>query len=247
MISVCIPTFNGEKFILQQLQSILCQLNKNDEVIVSDDSSSDNTISIVENIKDDRIKIFKNQCFKNPVYNMEFALKNAKGDFIFLSDQDDIWADNKVEKMIEHLKNYHLVVSDAIIVDENENILNPSYYSWKGSGKGFWKNFIKNSYIGCAIAFRKEILEYVLPFPKKIAMHDIWIGLVANLYFKVVFIDDKLLKYRRHPKNLTFSIDRDEKSLSTFSLKYKLYYRLVILFNVLLLIFKRLFKKLFSK
>lgn len=242
MISVCIPTYNGERFILQQLQSILSQLDLYDEVIISDDSSSDNTIKIIENIGDKRIKIFKNQNFKSPVFNMEFALNNAKGDFIFMSDQDDIWVDGKVKKMLEKLEHYHLVVSDAVIVDENENVLNSSYYGWKRSGKGFWKNFYKNTYIGCAMAFRKEVLEIALPFPKKLAMHDVWIGLIANLFFNVIFIDDKLLKYRRHKKNLTFSIDRGEKSLSSFSTKFKLYYRMVILYHICLLLIKKLFK-----
>jgi len=243
MISVCIPTYNGEKYIQQQLLSILHQLDKDDEVIISDDNSNDNTISIIENIKDNRVKIFKNNNFKSPVYNLEFALKKAKGDFIFLSDQDDIWVDGKVEVMLDYFKKYDLVVSDAIIVDDNENILNYSYFNWKGSGKGFWKNFYKNSYIGCAMAFKKEILDFALPFPKNLAMHDVWIGLIADLFFNVIFIEDKLLKYRRHSNNITFSIEKNDKTLSTFSLKYKIYYRLVILFNIILIVVKRLFKK----
>lgn len=234
MVSVCIPTYNGEKYILQQLVSVLKQLDDNDEVLISDDSSTDNTLTIIENINDKRIKIFKNQKFGSPVYNMEFALKQAKGNYIFMCDQDDLWAEDKVRKMVELLNKYYLVISDAIIIDDNENVLCNSYYEWKKSGKGFWKNLYKNSYIGCAIAFRKELLNYALPFPKNIAMHDIWIGLIAEIFFNVFFTDEKLLKYRRHENNLTYSINRDNKTLSDFSLKYKIYYRLIILINIFL-------------
>jgi len=80
MISVCIPTYNGEKYILRQLQSILAQLGEEDEVIISDDSSCDNTIAVIKSIGDSRIKLIENMHFKTPVYNMENALKQAQGD-----------------------------------------------------------------------------------------------------------------------------------------------------------------------
>ena len=173
MISVCMPTYNGEKFILQQLRSILSQLQQNDEIIISDDSSTDNTINIIKSFNDKRIVIWENNHFYSPVFNVENALKHAKGDYIFLSDQDDIWVDKKVEKMLKYLSDYDLVISNASIIDSNENVITKSYFSWKNSGKGFWKNFYKNTYIGCNMAFNKKILELALPFPKKIAMHDI--------------------------------------------------------------------------
>ena len=90
MISVCMATYNGEKYIEEQLKSILSQLGENDEVIVSDDSSTDNTLAIVESFNDVRIKIFPNNKFHSPIFNFENALKQATGDYIFLSDQDDV-------------------------------------------------------------------------------------------------------------------------------------------------------------
>lgn len=104
MISVCIATYNGGKYIKEQLDSILFQLGKDDEVIISDDSSTDDTLSILESYHDERIVILTNQKFHSPVYNFENALKSAKGDFIFLSDQDDIWEPTKVEVMLDSLK-----------------------------------------------------------------------------------------------------------------------------------------------
>ena len=100
MISVCIATYNGSKYIKEQIDSILPQLDECDEIIVSDDSSTDNTLSILKSYHDRRIIIFTNQKFNSPIYNFENALKHAKGDIIFLSDQDDIWEFNKVQVMI---------------------------------------------------------------------------------------------------------------------------------------------------
>jgi len=239
MVSVCIPTYNGEKFILQQLQSILSQLQQNDEIIISDDSSTDNTINIIKSFNDKRIVILENNKFYSPVFNVENALKYAKGDFVFLSDQDDIWVDIKVEKMLKYLLDYDLVISNASIIDSNENVITESYFSWKNSGKGFWKNFYKNTYIGCAMAFNRKMLELALPFPKKIAMHDIWIGLLAEAKGKVFFLDEKLLLYRRHENNVTYSITKTNNTLSDNTLFYKLNYRFSILFNIVIRLLRK--------
>ena len=106
-ISVCIATYNGEKYIKEQLESIIHQLGEYDEIIISDDGSNDKTIQIIENFKDTRIKIFNHSPNRKTKYkfdlttrNIENALSKAKGDFIFLADQDDIWIKNKVEKLI---------------------------------------------------------------------------------------------------------------------------------------------------
>jgi len=108
-ISVCMASYNGEKYIRQQIDSILPQLGESDELIISDDSSTDDTISVVKSINDNRIKLIKDQKFKSPVSNFENAIKNATGDFIFLCDQDDIWQPNKVESVLPFLKQYDLV------------------------------------------------------------------------------------------------------------------------------------------
>lgn len=117
MISVCIATYNGEKYIKEQLLSILPQLGKKDEVIISDDHSTDNTLDIVKGLNDNRIKIVMNNREKGYTSNFENALSYAIGDYIFLSDQDDIWMSNKVDYCIAELKEYDLVVSDAILIN----------------------------------------------------------------------------------------------------------------------------------
>ena len=108
MISVCIATYNGENFIKAQLDSILCQISLTDEIVISDDSSSDNTIRIIKSYDDPRIKLFEGNTFHCPIFNFQNALKNSIGDFIFLSDQDDIWIKNKVSTMMKELQNSDL-------------------------------------------------------------------------------------------------------------------------------------------
>lgn len=213
MISVCITTYNGVRFIEEQLISILNQLSVEDEIIISDDSSTDNTIELIERLSDKRIRILKGNTFKSPVYNLENALKNANGDYIFLSDQDDIWLENKVQKMIEILLTADMVVSDCFVVDKDKNIISNSFFEIRNSGNGFWRNLWKNTYLGCCVAFRKEVLEYILPFPKKLPMHDTWIGLNVDIRGKVVFVPEPLILYRRHGENASSTSSSSNRSL----------------------------------
>ena len=104
MISVCVATYNGEKFIREQIESILCQLSSDDEIIVSDDGSTDGTIVIINCIGDKRIRIIEGPRKHSPTFNFENALKEAKGDYIFLADQDDVWKTNKVEVCMKWLQ-----------------------------------------------------------------------------------------------------------------------------------------------
>ena len=202
-ISVCIATYNGQQFIEEQLLSILSQLGENDEIIISDDGSTDNTLFIIDRLADTRIRVYNNLGRSGPIYNFENALKHAVGDYIFLSDQDDKWLPGKVEKMKQALNNIELVVSDCYIGDEDLNIIKESFFDWRSSRNGILKNIWRNSYLGCCMAFHRNLLEYALPFPKNIPMHDIWLGLIAEIYYKTIFIPDRLMVYRRHRSNTT--------------------------------------------
>ena len=234
MISVCIPTYNGEKYLRKQLDSILEQLGPKDEVIISDDSSTDNTIDIIESYGDERIKLLKNNTFNSPVFNLENALRYAKGEYIFLSDQDDIWSANKVEICLKKIKGYDLLVSDCSLIDEDDRQIADSFFDINNSNKGFIKNLIKNSYLGCCMAFNRRILAYVLPFPKGIAMHDIWIGLNTEIIGKPRFISEKLNMYRRHGENLSPTSGK-----SKFSIYFKILYRIKFLYYIMGRIIKK--------
>ena len=204
MISVCVATYNGEKFIREQIDSILCQLSSDDEIIVSDDGSTDGTIVIINCIGDKRIRIIEGPRKHSPTFNFENALKEAKGNYIFLADQDDVWKTNKVEVCMKWLQKYDCVVSDAQVTDSNLNPLYPSLYAIMQVRQGHIYNTVwKNGYTGCCMAFRRNILEASLPFPKDITMHDIWIGNVAAYKYNVKFIPDKLILFRRHKETIS--------------------------------------------
>lgn len=216
--------FNGEKFIADQIRSILGQLGKQDEIIISDDGSKDNTLGIIDSFRDPRIFVIKNTHMKGPAYNFENALKNATGDLIFLSDQDDIWHQEKIPRMLPWLRNYDLVVSDCIVVDKDLNVLKDSFFGEKPREPGLFKNLHHNPYMGCCMAFKKSVLNYVLPFPCGLDLHDIWIGLSVELNGRTGFIDDKLILFRRHGTNSSPSGEKSCRPLYS-----KVYYRLVVL------------------
>ena len=204
MISVCVATYNGERFIREQIDSILRQLSSDDEIIVSDDGSTDDTISIINSIDDKRIRIIEGPRKHSPTQNFECAMKEAKGDYIFLADQDDVWKPNKVEVCIKWLQNYDCVVSDAEVTDSNLNPLYSSLYAIMQVRQGRIYNTIwKNGYTGCCMAFRRNVLKASLPFPKNIPMHDIWIGNVAAYKYSMKFIPDKLIMFRRHNETIS--------------------------------------------
>ena len=205
-VSVCIATYNGEKYIKEQLDTILPQLNDDAEVIISDDSSTDNTLQIVNSYKDPRIVVLPNQKFRNPIFNFENALKHAQGDYIFLADQDDIWMPDRLKKMIPFFKEYDLITCDCKVIDDNLQVLKESFFSSIDGKTGFFRNLVKiNPYIGCCMAFKRNVLEKALPFPKNIPMHDFWIAMVAEIFFKIKFIYEPLVMYRRHSSNSSFT------------------------------------------
>lgn len=213
MITVCIATYNGQKYIKEQINSILNQLGTEDEIIVSDDSSVDGTIDIIEQLNDKRIKIFRNQTFHSPIYNFENAIKSAKGDYIFLSDQDDIWLENKVALIVEQLEKGNLLVfSNASIIDATGDIICSNFFKSRPH-LGVLRNLIANNFFGATMAFKKELINLSVPFPMHLPMHDQWLGLIASYYGDVCYIDRPLILYRRHDSNASFC---SEKSRNGF-------------------------------
>ena len=196
-------TYNGAKHINKQVRSILHQLSENDELVVSDDSSTDDTLVILQSFNDSRIRIFKNTNARGPVGNFSTALANSRYNYIFLADQDDEWLNGKVKKHMELLQHYELVTSDAIVVDESGKVLFESFLKARKGGKGFFKNFMRNSYLGCCMSFRRSLLERAFPFPQNLYMHDWWLGLVAEIEGNVCFCEEKFLNYVRHSGNAT--------------------------------------------
>ena len=223
-ISVCIATYNGGKYIKEQLVSILGQIGVDDEVIVSDDGSSDATLSIIKSLDDDRIKLVDGPHLGSPTRNFENALRHAVGDIVFLADQDDVWQENKVAVCMKHLQVCDCVVSDAIVTDVNLRTTHDSFFGLYYTKEGLLYNLlIKNGYLGCCMAFKRKVLGKALPFPDKTPMHDIWIGNVAAFYFKLTFIPDRLIYFRRHDHNSSSTARK-----STYGFYDRLMFRLHI-------------------
>jgi len=206
-ISVCMATRNGDRYVGEQLASILSQLQSEDELIISDDSSVDHTVEIVKQIDDCRIRLLTGNTFYSPVFNFENALKYASGEIIILSDQDDIWLENKVKLIRESFRRsrslVHLVVLDGSVVDAAGMVIEPSLFAKVHVGKGLLKNIYDNTYMGCCMAFSRPLLEIALPFPRRIPMHDMWLGLLAELFGDVEFIAEPTIHYRRHMMSFT--------------------------------------------
>jgi glycosyltransferase involved in cell wall biosynthesis len=206
-VSVCMATYNGEKYIYQQAKSILDQLSVNDELVVSDDGSTDDTLKILEKFNDKRISIYKNTGLRGPVGNFQNGLAHVNGDYIFLADQDDIWFNTKIKKMVALLAEYDVVVCDCSIVDDDLKVIKPSYFEHANSGPGFFKNFKRNTYMGNCMGFGKKMLALILPFPPAIPNHDLWIGVVADLFYKPYFVNEVLGMHRRHESNASNTFD----------------------------------------
>jgi glycosyltransferase involved in cell wall biosynthesis len=237
-ISICIATYNGAAYIYEQLSSILISLKYSNiedfEVIISDDGSLDLTIAILKNFSDPRIFILKGPG-EGVIRNFELLVNTASGDVIFLSDQDDVWAIDKIAISLNGLKNNDLVVSDALIVDEKLNLIKYSFFDINNSKPGLLLNLFKNSYIGCCMCFKKSALikSKCMPFPKDIPMHDWWIGLCFEIYADIIFLKKPLIQYRRHKQNLTGS------SLSSRVSYFKrIGWRLILIKNLIFRFFK---------
>jgi glycosyltransferase involved in cell wall biosynthesis len=206
--SVCVATYNGAQFIVRQLDSVLKQLDYDDEVIVIDDKSKDNTVDVIKNTYGNRVQVHVNIENLGAIKSFERAISFAKGDILFLCDQDDIWEEHKVPTVMKAFKeqNADLVIHDALVVDGNLDVMNTSWnvYNHNNINQGIFGNILKNAYTGAFMAFKKDIVPAILPFPSSIEMHDQWIAQVCMiLKKKIVYIDQPLMKYVRHGGNVT--------------------------------------------
>jgi glycosyltransferase involved in cell wall biosynthesis len=227
-ISVAMATYNGEEYLLDQINSIVKQLGPDDEIIICDDGSVDNTIKIIENLmyKEKRIYLFENK-HKGVVKSFEDAIGWCKNDIIFLSDQDDIWETAKVKQIKNYFENTDksLVLHNAINFFENQLDFNKELIS--NMHHGTYSNIYKSSYWGCCMAFKQELRKYILPFPEKLISHDQWIGLIAESRKESGFLNAKLIKHRIHTNNVSNKLSLKKKiqfrlNLLVRYLKYKL-------------------------
>lgn len=225
MISVCMATYNGEKYIKEQIDTILCQLSDDDELIISDDHSTDSTIEIINSYHDKRIRLFYNNGIKGCTHNFENALKQVRGDFIFLADQDDIWLSNKLDRMKSYLTEggYDLVMCNCTLVDENLQIIKSPFFDKDcPMERSVLSNLYRCACLGCCLIFTRKALQAFLPFPKNVALHDLWIYLFAIINLRCGYLYEELQLYRRHGATVTFAGRKNTNSL-WFKIKYRAY------------------------
>ena len=208
-IDILMATYNGEKYLAEQLDSIINQTYHNWNLLIRDDNSTDRTLEIIQDYqkKDNRIKLLKdNEGNLGIVKNFEELLKNSESEFIMFSDQDDIWIENKLDvylKTAEKIKiKGFLLHSDAILFDKNKsNILKDTFTSKKAINKGLENVFFNYFVQGATILISKEIKNFILPFPKEVYLHDRYIHLISELFFERIFVNKALIYYRQHGDN----------------------------------------------
>lgn len=206
MISVCMSAYNGEKYIYRQIKSILDQLKRDDELIIYDDASVDKTLDIIKSFYDPRIRLITGEENVGFLKGFQCAMEQAKGEYIFLSDQDDLWMPNKVDLMMQYFErcNCDCIVHDAVVVNDDMKVLHESLFALRGCSSRALRNFVKNTITGACMAFRADMRQYILPFPDNISYHDRWIAIVLGIRKKqICIITEKLICYVRHTGTVT--------------------------------------------
>ncbi len=206
-ISIALAAYNGELYLEEQLNSILPQLGSNDEIIISYDISTDKTFSILMRYadKDSRVKVYVNEEQPGLFGNFQNALSKCTGDIIFISDQDDIWEENKISKVVNIICNsqYDMVIHNGVHIDREGNVISDSFFTMYNIGNNKIRNFVMPRYSGCCTAFKKELLKKILPIPTKVGAYDHWVGSIGEYFGKVYFLEDILIRHRIHGENVT--------------------------------------------
>ena len=214
-VDIIMATYNGEKFLLEQIQSIQNQEHQKWNLYISDDGSQDNTIQIIKDIQanDQRVKLVNFEKQGGIVENFNKALSFSNAEYIFLADQDDIWMENRLQIMLKNFKEIEsenlgksiLMFTDLQLIDSNKNIIADSFYKYNKLNP--YTNMRPNMLIwrstvyGCSTLFNKKLLNECFPIPKYASMHDQWLALKASMNDGLFFFDYTSLKYRQHSNN----------------------------------------------
>lgn len=219
MLSIALCTYNGEKYLQEQLESFINQSLLPDELVVCDDSSQDRTIEILQKFSSHapfKVKIIKNEKSIGIINNFSKAIDICSGDYIAISDQDDVWMSTKLEETVNFLKNMEkkygksfplLVHSDLTVVDEelnvqNESMMRSQHINNEDDSRSALGILLANNYVtGCTVVINKELKNLSLPIPSEAIMHDRWLALVAASSGAIGFVDKPLIFYRQHGNN----------------------------------------------
>jgi glycosyltransferase involved in cell wall biosynthesis len=225
LISIVLCTYNGELYLNHQLESVLNQTYTNLEIIISDDASTDATKNILKEYEGkERLKIYYQKENLGYIKNFVFALNQSNGEFIALSDQDDIWLPDKIETLYNLFEEELLVYSNSLLIDNNGKSMHlklsdlRNMYSGRNS-KGF---FLFNIVWGHALMMRKELLKYALPIPESIP-HDIWFAYKATTLTGIKYCNKVLTHYRQHQDAYTNTLLPKNVKTRTMSKRFEYY------------------------
>lgn len=204
--SVAMAVYNGERYINEQIDSIIERMGRNDELVISYDRSTDRTKEIIDGYAaaDERVKVVENTGPGGVQNNFTNAVMNCRGRYIFLADQDDVWIGDKINVVVEKFKqtDADLVVHNGYMTDGDLNIAPATIFDQYGRYDNPVRNIIKCNYWGCCMAFQSRIKDMVCPFPNRNRVgHDWWIGIQVGFYGKIVRIEDCLMMHRVHGSN----------------------------------------------
>lgn len=208
-VSIVLATYNGERYLKEQLDSIIQQMLEPDELIISDDGSTDKTFDIIKSYLKDNRCVFIQGPQKGYAQNFLYGLSKSQGDIILFSDQDDIWMNNKIEyirNFFERNPNQWLVCHDMYLATNNE--INNNNYSQKSFNmrkrkNGYLYNMLFNGYYGCCMGITKEFKDHIFPFPSNVIQHDQWISIIAEFFHRASFVDEPLIVHRLHERNIS--------------------------------------------
>jgi glycosyltransferase involved in cell wall biosynthesis len=206
-VSVVMAVYNGQRFLLEQVASVLGELLPGDELIVVDDASPDGSLAILKSIDSPVLRVYTNPSNLGVIGSFERGLQFAAHEFIFLCDQDDVWLSGKRAAFVaafEQDPTVSVVISDAQMIDAQGRLIAPSFMTTRhGFDGSVFATVWRNRYLGCTMAMRHSLLAIALPVPRQVPMHDMWFGIMGRMTGKVVYLPTPFLQYRRHTGNVS--------------------------------------------
>lgn len=221
LVSIALCTYNGERFLKEQLDSLIDQTYHDLEIIIVDDCSTDDTLAIIKEYaeRDSRIKWYQNEINLGFNQNFAHALKICSGKYIAVCDQDDIWEHNKIERLTDTIGDHWLVCSNSIRMDENgiptgKNLLNDFTYETRDYRSVLLNNFVT----GHTCLINRDFLDIALPFPDGV-IYDWWMGFVALYHHQLIYLDETLTRYRIHDNSALQQIIKSDSDTKNTYLK----------------------------
>jgi glycosyltransferase involved in cell wall biosynthesis len=235
-VAVVVATYNGATYLPPQLESIIKQTHKPSQIIIIDDASSDDTVTIAQAFAaaHPEVIVVQNETRLGYIKNFEKGMLLVNANYVALSDQDDIWMPHKLEKLLASIGDQMLAYSDSELIDSNGHLLHKKMSSIKNQlayhtpimyAIGAWAP-------GHAMLFKKELIDKAVPFPTHVT-HDFWLGFVATCYSTVVYVNEPLVHYRQHNQNAIGADTTKNKtaSLTQAQKKQKARVRMQLLYN----------------